>query len=157
MAIGPKSPPLVQLFAALQTERIKFMLVGMSAANLQGVLATTVDVDVWIGLAPREYMRVINLCRKLKATVHSPNKVFLRDETPVDFVYELGGLQSFNRELLRAKKLPFHGLKVPVLPLERICKSKELVARDKDKLHILLIRQVLKLKKSAERTVRPRR
>ena len=36
-----------------------------------------------------------------------------------------------------ARKLPFHGLKIQVLPLERICKSKEFAARDKDKLHIL--------------------
>jgi len=133
------------------------MLVGMSAANLQGVLASTVDVDAWIHLPPRQYMRVLNLCRKLKATVQSPNKVFLSDETPVDFIYELGGLQSFEKEFARAKKLPFHGLKIPVLPLDRICKSKEFAARDKDKLHILLIRQVLKLKKSAERTARQRR
>lgn len=156
MAINPKSPPLVQLFGALQAERIKFMLVGMSAANLQGVLASTVDVDVWISLPPRQYVRVINLCRKLKATVQSPNKVFLSDETPVDFIYELGGLQSFEKEFLRARKLPFHGLKISVLPLERICKSKEVAARDKDKLHILLIRQVLKLKKSAKRPARQR-
>jgi hypothetical protein len=82
MAINPKSPPLVQLFGALQAERIKFMLVGMSAANLQGVLASTVDVDVWIGLPPRQYVRVINLCHRLKATIQSPNKVFLSDELP---------------------------------------------------------------------------
>jgi len=157
MATNPKPPPLVQLFGALQADRIKFMLVGMSAANLQGVLASTVDVDVWISLPPRQYVRVINVCRKLAATIQSPNKVFLSDETPVDFIYEIGGLQSFEREFPRAKKLPFHGLKIPVLPLERICKSKELAARDKDKLHILLIRQVLKLKKSAERTARQRR
>jgi hypothetical protein len=133
------------------------MLVGMSAGNLQGVLALTVDVDVWISLPPQQYMRVINLCRKLKATIQSPKKVFLRDQTHVDFIYEVGGLQSFEREFLRAKKLAFHGLKIPVLPLERICKSKELAARDKDKLHILLIRQVLKLKKSAKRAARQRR
>jgi hypothetical protein len=151
MATGPKSSPLVQLFAALQAERIKFMLVGMSAANLQGVLASTVEVDVWISLPPRQYVRVINLCRKLKASVHGSNKVFLSDETPVDFINELDGLQSFAHEFHRAKKLPFHGLKIPVLPLERICKSKEFAARDKDKLHILLIRQVLKLKKAAKR------
>jgi len=157
MATNPKPPPLVQLFGALQAERIKFMLVGMSAANLQGVLASTVDVEVWISLPPRQYVRVINVCRKLAATIQSPNKVFLSDETPVDFIYEIGGLQSFEREFPRAKKLPFHGLKIPVLPLERICKSKELAARDKDKLHILLIRQVLKLKKSAERAARQRR
>ena len=152
MATGSKSSPLVQLFGALQVERIKFMLVGMSAANLQGVLASTVDVDVWIGLPPRQYVRVINLCRKLKATVRSAKKVFLSDETPVDFIYELGGLRDFENEFRRAKKLPFHGLKIPVLPLERICTSKKFAARDKDKLHILLIRQVLKLKKAAKRT-----
>ena len=38
MGIVAKSPPLVQLLAALETEGIKFMLAGMSAANLQGVL-----------------------------------------------------------------------------------------------------------------------
>ncbi len=129
------------------------MLVGMSAANLQGVLAATLDVDVWVGLPPRQYMRVINLCRELNATVRSPNKVFLSDETPVDFLYELGGLKSFEQEFEKARKVPFHGLKLPVLPLERICRSKEFAARDKDKLHVLLIRQVLKLKKSAKRAV----
>lgn len=154
MATGPKLPPLVQLFAALQAERIRFMLVGMSAANLQGVLAATLDVDVWISLPSRQYMRVINLCRRLNATIRSPNKVFLSDETPVDFIYELGGLETFDREFAKAKKLSFHGLKIPVLPLERICKSKEFAARDKDKLHILLIRQVLKLKTAAKRPAR---
>jgi hypothetical protein len=130
------------------------MLVGMSAANLQGVLAATVEVDVWIGLPSREYMRVLNVCRKLAAAIHSANKVYLKDQTPVDFIYEIGGLQRFETEFRRAKKLPFHGLKIPVLPLERICKSKQFTARDKDKLHVLLIRQVLKLKKAATRAAR---
>ena len=80
------------------------MLVGMSAANLQGVLASTVDVDVWIGLPPRQYIRVINLCRKIKATIQSPDKFFLRDETPVDFIYEIDGLKTFAAEFRGAKK-----------------------------------------------------
>ena len=154
MATGPKSSPLVQLFAALKAERIKFMLVGMSAANLQGVLASTVDVDVWIDLPPRQYVRVINLCRKLKATIQSPNKIFLSDETPVDFIYEIGGLKKFAAEFCGAKKLPFHGLTIPVLALERICKSKEIAARAKDKLHILLIRQLLKSEKALNKNRR---
>lgn len=148
MGISPKTSPLVQLFAALKAEGIKFMVVGMSAANLQGVLATTVDVDVWIGLPSRQYMRVINLCRKLKATIQSPNKIFLSDEMPVDFVYALDGLNGFESELRRAKKIRFHGISIPVLSLEQICKSKEAIDRDKDKLHVLLIRQALKLQKS---------
>jgi hypothetical protein len=151
MAINPKSPPIVQLFATLQAEGIEFMVAGMSAANLQGVLASTVDVDVWIGLPARQYIRVMNLCRALKASVHSANKVFLRDETPVDFIYEINGLQNFEKEYARAEWLSFHGLKIPVLSLKQICKSKEAIGRDKDKLHILLIRQVLKLDKSEKK------
>jgi hypothetical protein len=150
MATGSKSYPIVQLFAALQAEGIKFMIAGMSAANLQGVLASTVDVDVWIGLPARQYMRVINLCHKLKATIRSPNKVFLRDDTPVDFIFEINGLPAFEKEYPRAKWLLFHGMKIPVLPLDRICKSKLAVARDKDKLHILLIQQALRLQKAAK-------
>ena len=151
MAIGPKPQPLVQLLATLQAEGIRFMLAGMSAANLQGVLEGTIDVDVWIGLPRRQYMRVINLCNKLGATLRSANKVYLSDDTPVHFIYEIRGLPDFDQEYRRANWLPFHGLEVPVLPLERICKSKRAAGRDKDKLHILLIRKVLRLQRAARR------
>ena len=160
MEAGSKSHPIVQLFSTLQAEGIRFMLVGMSAANLQGILVSTVDVDVWIGLPSRRYMAVMNLCRKLGANVRSQNKVYLSDDTPVDFIYEVTGLPAFDREYQRAIRLPFHGLKIPVLPLDRICKSKLAAGRDKDKLHILLIRQALKLKRGTtgkRRVAKPRR
>ena len=155
MAIGEKPYPLVRLFAALQAENIKFMLAGMSAANLQGVLEGTVDVDIWIGLPSRQYMRVINVCRKLGATLSSANKVYLSDDTPVDFIYEITGLRTFDSEYQKAKRLLFHGVRIPVLPLERICRSKEAAGRDKDKLHILLIRQALRLRRAKPK--RPRK
>src|SRR5262249_10361289 len=110
METGSKSQPIVQLFRALQTEEIRFMLVGMSAANLQGILASTVDVEVWIGLPAREYMKVLNLCRKVGATIRSLNKVYLSDDTPVDFIYKVTGLPSFDQEYRRAIGLAFHGL-----------------------------------------------
>jgi len=151
MATDSKSPAVVQLFTALEVEGIRFLLVGMSAANLQGVLATTVDVDVWIDLPARQYMRVTNICRKLKATIQSPNNVYLTDDTPIDFIYQMKGLKSFQSEYEHATRISFHGRKILVLPLDRICKSKEIAARDKDKLHVLLIRQVLKLEKAARK------
>jgi hypothetical protein len=151
MAISAKPQPLVQLLTALQAEGIRFILAGMSAANLQGVLEGTIDVDIWIGLPSRRYMRVINICRKLGATLRSPNKVYLSDDTPVDFIYEISGLPSFGREYPRAKRIAFHGITIPVLPLERICKSKQSAGRDKDKLHILLIQHVLRVKRAAAR------
>jgi len=103
MAIGAQPQPLVQLLTALQAEDIRFMLAGMSAANLQGVLEGTIDVDIWIGLPARQYMRVINLCNQLGATLRSANKVYLSDDTPVDFIYEIGGLSDFDQEYRRAR------------------------------------------------------
>lgn len=149
MATGAESRALVQLLDALKREKIPFMLAGMSAANLQGILVSTIDVDIWIGLPSRQYMRVANLCLALGATLHSPNKVYLSDDTPVDFIYEVTGLPAFDKELPKAKWLSFHGRRIPVMPLERICKSKRAAGRDKDKLHILLIKQALKCRKAA--------
>lgn len=148
MAIGQESRSVVQLVEALQEAGVRFMLAGMSAANLQGVMVSTIDVDIWIGLPSRQYMRVINICNKLGATIASRNKVYLADDTPVDFIYEVTGLPPFDREYPRAKWLSFHGAKVPILPLERICKSKAAAGRDKDKLQVLLIRRVLRGKRA---------
>ena len=149
MATDAESSAVVQLLGALKREGIPFMLVGMSAANLQGILASTIDVDIWIGLPSRQYMRIANLCLSLGATLRSPNKVYLSDDTPVDFIYEVTGLPAFDKELPKAKWLSFHGLRIAVLPLERICKSKQAAGRDKDKLHILLIKQALKCRRAA--------
>ena len=49
---------------ALDSENIRFQVIGMSAANLQGVPGSTVDVELWLDLTPRDYMRAINLAVK---------------------------------------------------------------------------------------------
>ncbi len=40
---------------ALSTEKIRFQLIGMSAAVLQGVPVATFDVDLWLDLPSRQY------------------------------------------------------------------------------------------------------
>src|SRR6266581_2392031 len=54
-------PPLVRLMGAFRAEKVRFQLIGMSAAVLQGVPVVTHDVDLWIDLPARQYMRAINL------------------------------------------------------------------------------------------------
>jgi len=119
----------------------------MAAAIAQGVMANTMDVDVWIDLPPRQYMRLLNLSRKLGATIGANTVVYLEDGTPVNFVYEVTGLGAFAREKRYITSATIHKHKVPVLRLERIVKSKESIQRDKDKLHIVLIREFLRCKR----------
>lgn len=122
----------------------------MSAAIAQGVIANTLDVDVWINLPPRNYMRVQNLASRTGATIGANTVVYLEDGTPVNFVYEVTGIDSFAREQRHVVKASIFGHKVPVLDLKRILKSKQAIGRDKDKLHILLINEFLRCRKQAK-------
>ena len=123
----------------------------MSAAILQGVPATTLDTDLWIDLPPRQYMRILRLCRRLGATVRANTVVDLSDGSTVNFLYEVHGLRSFRREFADAKKLNWLGARVAVLPLERICQSKRFVGRPKDLAHLPLLEQTIELQRRLKR------
>jgi hypothetical protein len=120
----------------------------MSAALLQGVPVATIDIDLWIDLPTRQYMRPVNIALALGATLVRNTIVELKDGTLINFVYEVTGLKSFGTELRKAKRLDFHGKKIPVLPLESIQKSKQAIMRPKDVAHLLYIEQALKMQEA---------
>ena len=149
MGTQRKLHPVARLLEALETENIRFMLIGMSAAIVQGVMETTLDADFWVDLAPRQYMRVQNIARDAGCTVAANTVVYTLDGTPVNFVFgEVGGLGSFKQELRHTQKMVFRGKKIPVLKLERILKSKEAIRRDKDLPHIIHIRELLRCRRA---------
>jgi hypothetical protein len=135
---------------ALRAEKIRYQLIGMSAAVLQGVPVTTIDVDFWLDLPARQYMRAVNVARSLGAKMVRNTIVELADGTLVNFIFEVTGLESFAAEFRRARKLKFHGLTVPIMPLESIRKSKAVVMRPKDEAHIHYIDETLRLRKKAK-------
>ena len=117
----------------------------MSAAILQGVPATTLDTDIWIDLPQRQYVRVLAVCKRLGGSVLARTVVALRDDTLVNFLYRVDGLGNFDSEVKKALQLRWLGMRVPVLPLDSIIRSKEAIAREKDVAHLPLLRKVAKL------------
>lgn len=146
-----KLRPVGRLLAALEEENIRFMLIGMSAAIVQGVLGTTADIDLWIDLPSRQYMRVQNIAGRLGATMAANTVAFLEDGTPINFVFKVTGLGSFASELVNTRLMTFQGRRIPVLRLQRIQKSKEAVRREKDLLHIVHIKNFLRCQRAATR------
>ncbi len=128
----------------------------MSGAILQGVPATTLDTDLWIDLPPRQYMRVLNLCRSLGGVIRANTVVELTDGSLVNFLYEVHGLRAFRIEYREAHRLRWLGLEVRVLPLERIYASKRFVGRPKDLAHLPLIEQTIRLRRKVRRLLRVR-
>lgn len=121
----------------------------MSAAVLHGVPVVTHDVDLWIDLAPRQYMSAVKAALSNGATMIRNKVVELSDGMLVNFIHEVTGLGGFATELRKARKLKFHGCLVPVMPLESIWKSKTAVMRAKDPAHIHYIDETLRLLRKA--------
>src|SRR6266498_1069728 len=92
-------PPIVRLLGALRAENIRFQLIGMSAAVLQGVPVVTHDVDLWIDLSPRQYMRPVNVALRQGAKMIRNTVVELTDGMLVNFIFEVTGLAGFTAEL----------------------------------------------------------
>ena len=119
----------------------------MSAAILQGVPATTLDTDIWVDVPERQYMRLINLSLRLGATMVRQTVVALTDGSLVNFCYRLNGTASFRTEYARADTTAWSGIKIKVLPLDRIIRSKEAAGREKDIAMLPLLRNIAASKK----------
>jgi hypothetical protein len=118
------------------------MIVGMTSAVIHGGPFVTLDVDIWIDLPERQYMRVINVCHQLGADLLSQGLVSLNN-VMVNFIYSIHGLKSFRTEYRSAEWFHWQGEKVAVLPLERLIASKEFIARDKDLAALPSLRKFL--------------
>lgn len=123
----------------------------MTAAVLQGAPAATFDIDFWIDLPPRQYMRLINLAIRLGAQMVANTVVVFPGDLTLNFIYSVTGLRSFRSEFSHARRLSWMGRKVPVLPLERIHRSKSVVRRPKDLAHLPLLEQTMRLQRRLRR------
>lgn len=143
MGTTPAVSPLDPLIDALRAEKIRFVVIGMMGAVLQGVPSVTFDVDLWIDLPPRQYIRVLNLALKLKGEIIANTVVAFSGELTVNFVYSVTGLRSFASEFRRAARIRWGKHTVAVLPLERILASKRACGRPKDLAHIPLLERTI--------------
>ena len=156
MADAQELPSITRLIDARRAEKTRFIVIGMTAAILQGTPATTLDIDLWIDLPPRQYIRLLNLARRLGAEIVANTVVVLPDHVTINFVYgEVIGLNSFKTEYKKIRLLRWMRRSVPVLPLERVYRSKQMVGRPKDLAHLPAIEQTLALKRKARRPKRP--
>jgi hypothetical protein len=123
----------------------------MTAAVLQGVMLNTMDIDIWVDLPTRQYMRLWELIQQQGGSALSKTLYVLEDGKVVNFIFEVTGLKEFATEYASALNLRIEGLRVKVLPLTRILKSKKTIQRDKDMAHIPEIEKALKARKTLAR------
>ena len=143
----------LKFLSALSGSGIEFMIVGLSAATLQGAPVVTQDIDLWFKELPNKDLEKI--LKKFGASYIPPvmqRPPLLIGETIklFDIVMHMHGLQDFDCEKENVITIDVDGKPLPVLSLERIIARKEALNREKDRLVLPVLRDTLVVKKSLE-------
>ena len=148
---------------ALRAAQVEFLVVGLSAAALQGAPVVTRDVDLWVRDLGDEKFRAV-LKRFGAAYVPpvglNPPMIVGKRIALFALVVSMQGLDSFAVEYRRSREIKVGTTTVRVLPLDRIIASKRAVNRPKDRAVLPVLEDVLRTIKEArpsQYAVRPRK
>lgn len=142
----PISEAELRILAALVEAKVEFMIVGLSAAALQGAPVVTEDVDLWFkNLGEPGMVRAIRAAGATYVPPFDLNPPMLVGEhaQPFDLVINMSGLGDYDDEVKNTVEIALSGFTVRVLSLERIIASKTAANRPKDRLVIPVLRNTL--------------
>jgi len=132
---------------ALLNEGVRFMVVGLSAAVLQGADTATQNIDLWFEDLADE--RLADAVEGAGAVWVSgtfgmrPPQIGGPDIERLDVVTHMHGLGPFDDEVANTIEVKVDGLLLRVLRLDRIIASKEATARNKDLAVLPALRDAL--------------
>jgi hypothetical protein len=128
---------------------VRFLVVGMSGALLQGARGATEDIDLWFERIGDE---------RIGEAARRAGGVFITRSQPpmfggaigdrLDIVLTMSGLPDFDAEYSDALEEIVSGVRLRVLPLERILHSKLSAGRAKDEPGIAQIQLALAVMKA---------
>ena len=143
-----------KLLQALSDRGVRFLIVGMGAAVLEGAPVSTVDLDLWFESATDERIRLA--ARDAGGTWISgfglgPPGFGGRGLDRIDVVLTAQGLGPFAEEYAGGKEIDLDGVRVRILPLERIIASKRTANRPKDLAQMPALEATLAARKNESR------
>jgi len=150
----PFSESELRLLQVFLKRKVRFMVVGLSAATLQGAPVVTQDVDLWFeNLGEQKISRALQEvgAAYVPPSINNPPMLAGKGAELFDIVIRMDGLGTFAEELKNCVNISLGRQKLKVLSLERILASKIAANRAKDKLTIPVLRDALAAIQSAKR------
>jgi hypothetical protein len=142
----PLSESELRLLESLLRHKIRFMVVGLSAAALQGAPVVTEGVDLWFDNLndPRLMPALIEVgAAYIPPFGYNPPMLGGAGSEPFDVVIHMDGLKKFSAEWKTAVEIKVGKLRLKVLPLIRILASKQAANRPKDQRVIPVLQNTL--------------
>lgn len=145
--------PERRLLQALHDRGIRFLVVGLSAALIEGAPVATLDVDLWFeGIEDPRLPEAAAAAGGFWVSgfgVQPPAFGGIGLER-LDVVLTLHGLGRFDEEYTRAVEREIDGLQLKVLPLDRIIASKRATNRLKDRAVLPVLEATRLARESAD-------
>ncbi len=143
----------IEILKELVRQKVEFMIVGLSAAALQGAPVGTQDIDLWFRTLPDP--GITQALKKFDGSYIPPvagNPPMMAGDGVelLNIVVHMHGLGEFEDELEHTIKIQLGRTKVLVLDLERIIASKKATGRTKDKIVLKVLSDALKTIKERE-------
>lgn len=138
----------LRFMRSLVDHQVRFLIVGLSAAALQGAPVVTQDVDLWFERLddPKLTAALLNVGGAYVApTMLTPPMLAGEGLELFDLVLSMSGLESFEVEWGGAIELTVGDVPARVLPLTRVLASKRAANRAKDRLVIPVLEEVVAL------------
>lgn len=136
----------LEFLRELTRQNVEFIIVGLSAAALQGAPVVTQDVDLWFkDLSHPGLKKALKKVGGIFVPSVGLNPPMLAGEAVklFDIVTHMHGLAGFEEEKMQALTVALGKVKVTVLSLEQIIKSKKALKRQKDKLILPILKDAL--------------
>ena len=149
----PLSETELRLLESLLRHKIRFMVVGLSAAALQGAPVVTEDIDLWFDdlSNPKLSQALVKVgAAYIPPFGYNPPMLGGVGSEPFDVVIRMNGLGEFADEWKRALEIKVGKLKLKVLPLERILASKQAANRPKDRRVIPVLQNTIRTLQSKQ-------
>ena len=157
-----------RIFATLDKEAVKYLIVGGVAVNLYGYLRYTGDIDIILALDDKNLsamdraMNKLGYIKRLPIEIHELGnsqkvKKWLKEKgmTAYTFIsgkgvgYDIYILASdsfdFNRYAKKQKKISAWGMQLPVIHIDDLIKMKRRANRDKDLIDLKVLLQLKNL------------
>jgi len=139
------------LFQSLERRGIRFVIIGMGAAMIEGAPVTTQDLDLWLEDAAATELPLAAIDAGgfwISGFGLQPPSFGGEGLDRVDVVLTAHGLSDFSTEYSAASEQEIEGVRLRVLSLERIIASKQATGRAKDKAAIPILEATLAAKRA---------
>ena len=156
-------PDYIAILQTLTENRVEFIVVGAVAAAVQGATISTFDLDMVHSRKPQNIQRLLKALEVLDAHYRTPGGEHLRPARShleseghqllttragqLDLLGVIGSGRGYDELLPLAIEHEVAGVKVRMLSLEAVIKTKEETGRDKDKAMLPVLRRTLEEKK----------